>query len=51
MSRGSNKQLEGGEENSCLAKRQLAAQGKKQPHIIPLNSHLQKVFVRLLEGM
>ena len=31
----------GEKENSCLAKRQLAVRGKKQPHIIPLNSHLQ----------
>ena len=38
VSRGSNKQLQGEKENSCLGKRQLDVSREKQPHIIGLQS-------------
>ena len=43
VSRGSNKQLQGEKENSCLGKRQLDVSREKQPHIIALG--LQSDFI------
>ena len=38
----------GEKENSCLAKRQLAVRGKKQPHIILLNSHIDLLYSNMI---